>query len=182
MYRTTSILCQLKPPNRTANIHKAKVTELTSRPAFDHVDLSLNIAARENANITGGANTIMIPARDPRREPQPKPGILSICNTTKNHGDNANQKLIFPIVVGCILLFSILTMFESSLSYSMKISTKSKDLSFSVIRKIWLTLVSSVSSAHVRIHYLVSATCLKCRNTSFNSCLTALSGSLITNS
>ena len=34
----------------------------------------------------------------------------------------------------------------------------------------------------VRIYSLVSATCLKCRNTSFNSCLTAFSGSLITNS
>ena len=111
---TNSILCQLNPPNRTANIHRANVTELTSRPAFDPFDLSMNMAARENTNIRGGENTIMIPARDARMEPQPKPGILNIPDTTKNQGDKANQKLIFPILVGFILLSSFAITLKSS--------------------------------------------------------------------
>ena len=101
---TSHHLSQLKPPNRIANNHNAKVIKLIIRPILDHFDLSLNIVTRENKNIKGGANTIMIPARNPRREPQPKPGTLNNPDTTKNHGDSDSQKLIFPVFIDSILL------------------------------------------------------------------------------
>ncbi|MBN2181694.1 MAG: hypothetical protein JW715_07250 [Sedimentisphaerales bacterium] len=92
-------LIQQKPPARTAISHKINVTELIISPAFAKLDLSLNIAAIETANITGGPNTIRIPARIPNGEPHPKPGTLrscSTCSTIEIQGDNASQKLIFP--------------------------------------------------------------------------------------
>jgi len=52
---------------------------------------------------TGGANMIRIPNRDPRGEPQPKPGTPAMEHTIKIHGDKANHKLILPILMFFIL-------------------------------------------------------------------------------
>jgi hypothetical protein len=70
--------------------------ELIIKPAFAHLDLSLDRTKRATPNITGVPNTIRSPPRPPKREPQPKPGILSNCGMAKTQGDRASQKLNFP--------------------------------------------------------------------------------------
>jgi hypothetical protein len=47
----------------------------------------------------------MIPARNPPGVPQPKPGTPIHPGRMKNQGDEANQKLIFPNAVDCMLLY-----------------------------------------------------------------------------
>jgi len=76
-------------------------------PILAQIDLSLNMAARPIAKIKGGPITIRIPARNPRAEPQPKPGIQSPWATTKIQGDHAKPKLIFPILVELVRLCSM---------------------------------------------------------------------------
>jgi hypothetical protein len=91
--------------------HKTNVIELNARPAFAHPDLPINIATRPTANDTGGANIIRIPARSPKTEPHPKPGSLTNCVPAESQGDTASQKLIFPIILDFILLYSFKKLF-----------------------------------------------------------------------
>jgi hypothetical protein len=71
-----------KPPHTTAVSHRANVIKLTARPALAHVPrLSLAIAAALTASATGGPNTTRTPPRNPRGEPQPKPGRRSSDTT-----------------------------------------------------------------------------------------------------
>jgi hypothetical protein len=86
--------------------HKANVIELSASPAFAQLDLSINIATRPAANDTGGANIIKTPARSPKIEPHPKPGSLTNCAPAESQGDTASQKLIFPIILDFIPLYS----------------------------------------------------------------------------
>jgi len=86
--------------------HKATVIELSARPAFAHPDLPINMATRPTANDTGGANIIRTPARSPKREPHPEPGSLTNCVPAESQDDTASQKLIFPIILDFILLYS----------------------------------------------------------------------------
>ena len=88
--------------------HKVNVVELSARPAFAHLDLSINMPTRPTANDTGGANIIRIPARIPKGEPHPKPGSPANCAPAASQGEMASQKLIFPIILDFILLLFLL--------------------------------------------------------------------------
>ena len=93
--------------------------ELTVRPAMAHLDLSFTIATKLIEKAKGGANMMRIPPRIPSREPHPKPGSPSIWTTPKIQGDKARQKLIFPMILDFILLYSLLitaTLFEPLLA------------------------------------------------------------------
>jgi len=87
--------------------HKANVIELNVRPAFAHLDLPTNMATRPITNDTGGANNIRIPARIPRGEPHPKPGIPTNCAPAASQGEMASQKLNLPIKIDFILLYAL---------------------------------------------------------------------------
>ena len=98
----------MKPPDKTAVSHKANVIKLTAKPAFAHLDFLLSRATIPTKNMKGGPNIMRIPPRNPRTVPHPKPGILSIPAATKNQGNTARPKLIFPILLDFILLYSLL--------------------------------------------------------------------------
>jgi len=74
------------------------------------LDLSFSKAKTPIPNARGGARVARIPPRsltisekvpprDPLSGPHPKPGKHNKEGTIKNHGTNANQKLVFPSVV-----------------------------------------------------------------------------------
>jgi hypothetical protein len=54
----------------------------------------------------GAPTTKRIPARNPPGVPQPKPAMPIHPGRIKNHGDIVIQKLIFPIILDFILLYS----------------------------------------------------------------------------
>jgi len=68
------------------------------RPAIAYpFDSSLNNATIPRMSATGGADITTIPTRNPRGEPQPKPGTRNAAHVNRIHGVKASRKLILPI-------------------------------------------------------------------------------------
>ncbi len=89
------------------------INRLVDNPAIaQSLGLSLQRATPLINSAIGTPTIQRIPARNPPGVPQPKPGIPIHPGRMKNQGDKASQKLIFPNVVECILLyFSVITMY-----------------------------------------------------------------------
>jgi hypothetical protein len=89
--------------------HTTNVRMLTSNPFLAILQcLSIKIATKDTARNTGGPYKITNPPRVLNIRTHPKPGMFSTVHINvgmaKIHGNTANSKLIFPIVLDFIAI------------------------------------------------------------------------------
>jgi hypothetical protein len=91
-------------PHTTAASQKANVTRLTTRPFLAHGrDQSTKMAASPSIR----RYRTMIPPRDARTEPHPRPGTHHTDTTRQNQGAAASARPIFLILFPFMLSYSL---------------------------------------------------------------------------